>query len=536
VTSSFTGAKAKPVLDRNGFQQLLAAAYVLQRHNESLRTKDPRLDAAWIFSEIAETQSLVQAGDMDLASAARLITDRLRKITDAGGVSISLLEDGYLNRLAESGIPAGLPGGSISSNSLVATERLRNGRQFQSSEAQSDVRLDTAHCRELGIGSVLAVPIQRGDEIAGLLELRWSKVDGFHECDVRTCQLMAGLVTQLLEQETGSHNVSISLQAFPQLSSPDLPASPASNDGFYDVPNYDVPNTGELTLRSDDEAASSFPEDIAGPLATACRVCGRPFGKDEAFCGNCSMPRVAATRADGLQSKWASMWFMQQAQDTLQVQNVEAEFPRSKADGYDTGQSDSSPTTLARGKVDSQQTVPGRALPFSFDQGEHSAVPKESARGGTTGGITEDSSLPVSTGALGTFQPKHRNAADIGNLLRTFQSFRLRLRTRRKAAAMVLASFALLLILAVWGLWPSNPSSQLTWFESLLVELGLAEVPARAPGYVGNPDVRVWVDVHTALYYCPGSDLYGKTPGGRFSTQRAAQQDQFEPASRAACE
>lgn len=534
MTSYFTGAKAKPVLDRNGFQQLLAAAYVLQQHNESLRIKDPRLDTTWIFSEIAETKSLVQAGDMDLASSAGLITDRLRKITDAGGVSIGMLKDGYLECLAESGIPAGVPGGSISSNSLVATERLRNGRQFQSSEAQSDVRLDTAHCRELGIGSVLAVPIQRGDEIAGLLELRWSKADGFHECDVRTCQLMAGLVTQLLEQETGSQNVSTSSQALPQLSSPDLPAS---DGAFNDVPSYDVPNMGALTRRSDDEAASSFPEDITAPLATACRVCGRPFGENEAFCGNCSMPRVAATPADGLQSKWASMWFMQQAQDTLQERNVEAEFTRSEDDVKDGGPSDYSQTTIGRGKVDPQQAVPGRTRRFGFDQGEHSPVLKDSARtGGTTGGITEESSLPVATGALGTFGTKYRNAAGISNLLRAFQSFRLRVRTRRKAAAMVVASFALLLIVALWGFWPSNPTSQLTWFESLLVELGLAEVPARAPAYVGNPDVRVWVDVHTALYYCPGSDLYGKTPGGRFSTQRAAQQDQYEPASRAACE
>lgn len=531
MTSSFTGAKAKAVLDRNGFQQLLAAAYVLQEHNESLRTKDPRLDTAWIFSEIAETQSLVQAGDMDVVSAARLITDRLRKITDAGGVSISLLKDGYLECLAESGIPAGVPGGSISSNSLVATQSLRNGRQFQSSEAQSDVRLDTAHCRELGIGSVLAVPIQRVDEIAGLLEVRWSKVDGFHECDVRTCQLMAGLVTQLLEQQTGPQSVSTSSPAFSQLSSPDLPASPSSNESFHNVPNYEFPNTGGLTRRTDDEAASSFPEDTVS-LATACRVCGRPFGESEAFCGNCSMPRLAATPADGLQSKWASMWFMQQALDTLQERNVEGESPHSDADMDESGQSGSS-STIIPGKVDPPPLVSGGAFPFAFDPGEHSAVPNTSTK---TGGAIEDREFPVATRALGAVGTKSSKAADIGDWLRAFQSFRLRLRTRRKAAAMVLASFALLLILAVWGLWPSNPSSQLTWFESLLVELGLAEVPARAPSNLGNPDVRVWVDVHTALYYCPGSDLYGKTPGGRFSTQRAAQQDQFEPASRAACE
>jgi hypothetical protein len=52
---------------------------------------------------------------------------------------------------------------------------------------------------------------------------------------------------------------------------------------------------------------------------------------------------------------------------------------------------------------------------------------------------------------------------------------------------------------------------------------------------MGNPDTEVWVDVHTALYHCPGSELYGKTPDGRMTTQRDAQQDQFEPANRKAC-
>ena len=52
---------------------------------------------------------------------------------------------------------------------------------------------------------------------------------------------------------------------------------------------------------------------------------------------------------------------------------------------------------------------------------------------------------------------------------------------------------------------------------------------------MGNPNTQVWVDVHTALYYCPGSELYGKTADGKFATQRDAQQDQFEPANRKAC-
>ena len=65
--------------------------------------------------------------------------------------------------------------------------------------------------------------------------------------------------------------------------------------------------------------------------------------------------------------------------------------------------------------------------------------------------------------------------------------------------------------------------------------MGLAE-PPETPEYKGNPDTQVWIDLRTALYYCPGSDLYGKTPKGRLSSQRDAQLDQFEPADRKPCD
>ena len=80
---------------------------------------------------------------------------------------------------------------------------------------------------------------------------------------------------------------------------------------------------------------------------------------------------------------------------------------------------------------------------------------------------------------------------------------------------------------------PAAPN--LTLFEKLLVSLGLAEPPP-APTYQGNPATQVWIDVHTALYYCPGADFYGKTDGGKIISQREAQQDQFEPANREACD
>jgi hypothetical protein len=78
---------------------------------------------------------------------------------------------------------------------------------------------------------------------------------------------------------------------------------------------------------------------------------------------------------------------------------------------------------------------------------------------------------------------------------------------------------------------------QLDWavdeVNKLLVSTGLKSQPA--PSFGGNPDARVWIDLHTAMYYCPGSPLYGKTEG-RYAKQADAQRDHFEPASRQACE
>jgi hypothetical protein len=79
------------------------------------------------------------------------------------------------------------------------------------------------------------------------------------------------------------------------------------------------------------------------------------------------------------------------------------------------------------------------------------------------------------------------------------------------------------------------PDSGLSLFNRMLIRMGLAEPPA-APEYKGNPETQVWIDLHTALYYCPGADLYGKTPKGKFASQRDAELDQFEPAYRKACD
>jgi len=96
-------------------------------------------------------------------------------------------------------------------------------------------------------------------------------------------------------------------------------------------------------------------------------------------------------------------------------------------------------------------------------------------------------------------------------------------------------------VLFQWVTRPAPAPGQargLSAFEQMLVSMGLAEAPppiAPAP-QPGNPNTKVWVDVHTALYYCPGADLYGKTADGKYATQLDAQRDNFQPSTLKACD
>jgi hypothetical protein len=258
------------------------------------------------------------------------------------------------------------------------------------------------------------------------------------------------------------------------------------------------------------------------------------------------MPRLAAGSSEDLQSKWASMWYIQQAQDALQDEDDPSPaFTQSEPD-YPEPAEFNAPSNGTRlwGAGESAVPLDGEKLTSAFSE------PAPAFRSLDEDQIEQSNkNLKLSDTKIGQSYLRQPIRLDVHaiearlltlleNLRDRVRTFQVRIRTSRKNAAVAIVCLALLLIMAISALSPEHASSQpqLSWFSSWLVNLGLAEAPPRAPAYVGNPDAPVWVDVHTALYYCKGSDLYGKTPGGRFSTQRDAQEDQFESASRLACE
>jgi hypothetical protein len=301
-----------------------------------------------------------------------------------------------------------------------------------------------------------------------------------------------------------------------------------------------------------------------------CPHCGAPKPGVGSRCASCGLDEFRP--GERLQRNWASMWLMSQEQRL---------WPERSPAIHDGRRKDVPPLDPER-RV---RTQAGRdfasagilALPIAREvaqepiaRGEtpgiqHRALGKsmlsESSGKATVEGpwITESTAdfpqedltaedltqegsdlavQPFQLSATGDSYPSHASISiddAARSLIQRFADWHVKLHFQRADLYLGVAVFVAALAL----LWPAAGAPRaaaLTPWERALVTLGIAEDPAPVVHFQGDPSLAVWVDPHTALYYCPGEEQYGKTADGRFSSQREAQMDRFEPAGRSACE
>jgi len=274
-----------------------------------------------------------------------------------------------------------------------------------------------------------------------------------------------------------------------------------------------------------------------------CQHCGARMPAEASRCGSCGLDEFRP--GERMQRNWASMWLRSQEQGLWPERSPEIrEGPRT---GVPPVAKEAAEETIAQEKTG---TIRDRAFDTSaLDKAEaKSQWITEATEDWTPEDLTpedvtpeelapEDAELTVPPFQLSTSDDSFLTDADASasSMIQRFWDLRVKLRFRRAdlylGAAICVAALALL--------WPAAGSPRraaLHPWEKALVTLGIAEAPAPAVHFQGDPGIEVWVDPHTALYYCPGEEQYGKTAGGRFNSQREAQMDRFEPAGRSACE
>ena len=536
---SIISEREKPALDETTFQQLLEAAHVLQEQKAVEVANRPRPDPAEALAQIVETQEFLRSQAVDLQGAANVIVERLQKITHATGVAVAVVRENRLEYCAATGDASSLAGSSLPLDSSLS----------------SDGRLTTEFSREHGDKPSIALPLHHEGNLAGLLEIRFADADSIQEPEMRSCQLMAGLMTEAIARaadkewrQTLAAERAAMLEALerikPQLER--LAVEPAKNN------SRPVVESAEYVVEPSTETEESL---IPLPLSessaksgreTVCPQCGFQFGEQELFCGRCGSARPAGASPSGdLQSKWASMWHLQQAAENKQreqTNNNTEEMEGGSLELADTRLSHQLPHELS---FEFSPELKKVAEQFP-DESDNAEAVSQGASGLVIDGEMAEDAAPVSPA---TAEPEKSPWDSASHAHKWLESLHPKSAAgiwlaKHRADLYVGAAVVLLFIVLLGsGTHPvenhvqskNPPQPSLTIFEKLLVSLGLAETPP-TPVYLGNPNAKVWVDLHTALYYCADSDLYGKTSGGKFTTQRDAQLDQFEPAARKNCD
>jgi ribosomal protein L40E len=314
------------------------------------------------------------------------------------------------------------------------------------------------------------------------------------------------------------------------------------------------------------------PEARLEPEANSiCPHCGAPKPAEGSQCESCGLDEFRP--GERLQHNWASMWLMSQEQRLWPERSQEIR----EGIGKGVPALDAERTARAEGAHDFAASgilalpVAKEVAPEPMAQEEtatiHPRAPGQSVLGKSAlakataegrwitaatddfprEGLTQEDLRPEDSDPA--FQPfqlsgddSYPTVASISidddgprALVQRFADWHVKLRFHRADLYLGVAVFVAALAL----LWPvagaPRPGALGPW-ERALVTLGIAEVPAPVVHLRGDPSLAVWVDPHTALYYCPGEEQYGKTADGRFSPQREAQMDRFEPAGRSACE
>lgn len=609
MTQTATSPQRKPLLDEASFQQLLSAAYVLQEHNDRLRAKEVHADFAKNLSAIVETQKLIQTLQLDLEAAAKLVAERVQQITSASGAAIGIIEKGQLVYRGATGTASRDLGTHVAPDSALSADCLSKGNALNYPDAIANSASRSRLFQEREVKAFIAVPVYHAGQVAGVLELRFARANSFRESDLRTAELMAGLLSEAMvtaarmkwKDALASERQSM-LEALERIK-PQLERL-GTESSIEDL-------TSGLPATPAQPGAPPKVGPSAVPVAEVCAVCGSNFfSETESFCGICGTARPQAPPRSrlsgaGIQGQSGTPWLTPYGADTPTNGNSHPAAPQRSA-----GDAQSSwPASLQELiELSAAQQDPALSLEkFLEKYGSSKAVPQPVQAASAPAAVEPPVASPTNRDLVGATAPLPATGSDLSfpadhfappvesqaivttgpeslrivpvevppahsaqmqpypwssakkaqHWLETVKGSRTEWIThqwqRRRANIYIgLALLILLLVISGWGIRPSTttvagnapatagsekqlpPQAHLTMFETLLVNLGLAEAPA-APVYMGNPDTQVWVDVHTALYHCPGSDLYGKTPDGRMATQRDAQQDQFEPANRKVC-
>ncbi len=576
VTATVAEEKSKSTFDEQTLDKLLEAAFVLQEHNRrsgqvaqqlerarqqiesgnraaepnngaGARTAPLQGDYTVTLGRIVETQRQIQMRQLDLLSAMALVANRVVDVSGGSGAAIAVVDGQFVHYRAVAGKGAPAADSTVPAEKALCSLCVTTGQVFRCPDTRVDAELNKEECERRGIQSLIAAPVFLQGNVTGALELYFAGSQAFTDQDVHTCQLMAGLVTEaLVRDEEATWKKSLA----------------SERAAMLEALEKLQPNLAALVEKPTHDHPPALPERQGS--TTRCRRCGHELLASEQFCGECGAPQMESAKMvdevvgsptikdhDGKHEELDPPVLDAIGTGTpSELESPSLEMP--PADLLSEALAAHSSAAVSAEGQGEEETVDFEQLLHAVEEGANAedlgeeTTPEEDERTSDSAAIQKLTRPADWSSAAAAKDFLEQLAGKKGSA--SFAEFW----NARRGDIYLAISVILVICVIVWGLLSNHPvdangtqgsratahsnapDANLSFSDRLLIRLGLAEAPEPAEDK-GNPATQVWVDQRTALYYCPGSDLYEKTPKGKFMSQRDAQLDQFEPAYRKPC-
>jgi len=232
-------------------------------------------------SETATPQNLVDdrsvTANQDLTAALQLLAERACFLTAASSVVIALGEGAELNCKAHIGSCD--PSASLVFSSALIRETLKTRRIVCCDDVLTDSRLDRLVSGQLGVKSVLVVPVIGDDSVLGVFELQAERAQAFEDRDVIAITRLAELAVTAIEAANAAQ------RKFDDVKLPEI--APAEK-----VEESEATQTkGAKPKEPDQRIADSYQAAEKGPSildsVRACPGCGFPISGGRSVCLDC---------------------------------------------------------------------------------------------------------------------------------------------------------------------------------------------------------------------------------------------------------
>jgi hypothetical protein len=154
-------------------------------------------------------RSLADMAYSDLDAALQLLAERAQYITGANGAAIALRRGEHSDMLCRASVGSNAPelGALLSMEYGLSGESVRTHKALRCDDTERDPRVNREGCRQLGIASVVVMPIVTEQQVLGVFELFSGKPKAFEERDISALHRLSEMVETAVKQAVATQTL-----------------------------------------------------------------------------------------------------------------------------------------------------------------------------------------------------------------------------------------------------------------------------------------------------------------------------------------